>query len=110
MLDERTALKLFGPGNPVGKKLMLMSNSAVVVGVIKSDSSMLGFNSQQIAYLPWSFLSRLNGWEVIHELQGSASSKEEVEAAMNLSKKILERRHHAPNLLCLQSGTGDGVG
>lgn len=97
VLDERTALKLFGPGNPVGKKVMLMSNSAVVVGVIKSDSSMLGFNSQQIAYLPWSFLSRLNGWEVIHELQGSASSKEEVEAAMNLSKKILERRHHAPN-------------
>ncbi|MDD3269660.1 MAG: ABC transporter permease [Syntrophomonadaceae bacterium] len=97
VLDEKTAVKLFGPGNPVGKRVMIMSNSAVVVGVIKSDSSMLGFNSQQVAYMPWSFLCRLTDWKVIHELQGSAESKEEVETAMNLAKKILERRHNAPN-------------
>ncbi|MEN6348752.1 MAG: ABC transporter permease [Syntrophomonas sp.] len=97
VLDEKTALKLFGPGNPVGKRVMLMNNSAVVVGVIKNDSSMLGFNSQQIAYLPWPFLTRLTEWNVINELQGSAVSKEEVEPAMNLAKKILERRHNSPN-------------
>ncbi len=97
VLDEKTAIKLFGPGNPVGKRVMINSNSAIVVGVIKSDSSMLGFNSQQIAYMPWSFLCRLTDWKVIHELNGSATSKEEVETAMNMSKKILERRHNAPN-------------
>lgn len=97
VLDEKTAAKLFGPGNPVGKRVMINSNSAIVVGVIKSDSSLLGFNSQQIAYMPWAFLTRLTGWKVIHELQGSATSKEEVETAMNMSKKILERRHNAPN-------------
>lgn len=97
VLDEKTAQQLFGSGNPVGKRVMVMNNSAVVVGVIKNDSSMLGFNTQQIAYLPWPFLTRLTDWSEIHELQGSAVSKEEVEPAMNLGKKILERRHNAPN-------------
>lgn len=97
VLDEKTALKLFGPGNPVGKRVMINSNSAIVVGVIKSDSSMLGFNSQQVAYMPWAFLCRITDFKVINELNGSATSKEDVETAMNLSKKILERRHNAPN-------------
>ncbi|MGI6488509.1 MAG: FtsX-like permease family protein [Syntrophomonadaceae bacterium] len=97
VLDEKTAQNLFGSGNPVGKRVMLMNNSAVVVGVIKNDSSTLGFSSQQIAYLPWSFLTRLTDRDIIHEFQGSAVSKEEVEPAMNLSKKILERRHNSPD-------------
>ncbi|MGI6453677.1 MAG: ABC transporter permease [Syntrophomonadaceae bacterium] len=97
VLDEKTARDLLGPGNPVGKRVMLMNNSAVVVGVIKSDSSMLGFNSQQIAYVPWQFWTQLTDWREIHEFMGSAVSKEAVDPAMNLSKKVLERRHNAPN-------------
>lgn len=96
VIDEETARKLFGTSNPVGEHLVIDSNSALVVGVLKKDTSTMSFDSRQKAYIPLSYMDYMTSVPVIHEFWGSATSKEEVNTAMERSKKILERRHNAP--------------
>lgn len=96
VLDEELAEEIFGRGNPVGQKVMMDGNSMMVAGVVKKDDSALGFDSQQRAYIPFSSMKMITRWDIIHELIGSAQNKEEVNQAMELTKKILERRHNAP--------------
>lgn len=95
VLEEDTAKILFGSANPVGKQVMIDNNSAMVAGVLKKETSQLGFNSGQTAYIPISVFSSMTGWSYINDLEGSAVSKEQVEPAMEKSKQILARRHNA---------------
>ncbi|MEN6325327.1 MAG: ABC transporter permease [Syntrophomonas sp.] len=95
VIQEDTAKELFGYEDPIGQRIVVRNTPALVVGVVKSDKSMLGFNSQQTAYIPLSFLRTVNGWDQIQQIYGSSGSKEEVELAMQRSKSILERRHNA---------------
>lgn len=96
VIDEDTARTIFGAGNPVGEKLIVDSSPALVVGVLKKDTSLMSFDSRQTAYIPMAYMDYLTGWNVIHEIWGSATSKDEVALAMERSKKIMERRHNAP--------------
>lgn len=97
VLDEELAVDLFGQGNPVGQRIMIDGSSAVVKGVLKKEESALGFDSRKQAYLPLSSLTSITHWEFIHEILGSTADKDEVDQAMERAKKILERRHNAPN-------------
>ncbi|MGI5921087.1 MAG: ABC transporter permease [Syntrophomonadaceae bacterium] len=97
VIQEDTAKELFGNENPLGQRVVVNNNTALVIGLVKTDTSALGFDSQQIAYLPLSFLRTVTGWNQIHQIYGSAGSKEEVALAMERSKSILERRHNAPD-------------
>ncbi|MEN6460901.1 MAG: ABC transporter permease [Syntrophomonas sp.] len=95
VIQEDTAKELFGYEDPIGQRVVVRSTPALVVGVVKADKSMLGFNSRQTAYIPLSFLRTITGWDQIQQIYGSSGSKEEVELAMQRSKSILERRHNA---------------
>lgn len=97
VLDEELAAEVFGKGNPVGQRVMLNGHTALVVGVLKKEETVLGFNSIQRAYIPGSFARNVNQVDYIHQLMGSTYSKEQVYQAMEHTKKILERRHNAPN-------------
>lgn len=97
VIEEDTARELFGSQNPLGQRVVMGSNSAVVIGVIKKDTSTLNFDSQQSAYIPLSFMNQLRRYQVISQLYGSAVSKEDVDTAMEKSKMVLERRHNAPD-------------
>lgn len=96
VLEEDTANKLFGPGNPVGQQLMIGNDSAVVAGVLKKDVSGMGFDSGETAYIPISFMFNVTGGRVVNQIYGSATSKEQVDTAMEKCKRFLERRHNAP--------------
>lgn len=96
ILDEELAEEIFGRGNPIGKKVMIDGNSMMVTGVVKKDDSALGFDSRQRVYIPLSSMKMITRWDLIHELVGSTQNKEEVYQAMELTKKVLERRHNAP--------------
>jgi putative ABC transport system permease protein len=97
VIEEDTARNLFGSENPLGQRVVIGSNSAVVIGVIKKDSSAISFDSRQNAYIPLAFMDQLRRYQVISELWGSAVSKEDVDTAMEKSQTILERRHNAPD-------------
>lgn len=96
VLEEDTANKLFGPGNPVGQQLMINNDSAVVAGVLKKDVSSMGFDSGEVAYVPISFMFNMTGWRAVNQIYGSATSREQVNTAMEKCKRFLERRHNAP--------------
>ncbi len=96
VLDGALAIDLFGRGNPVGERVVINGNPAVVVGVLEEQESVLGFNSQQTVYVPLSFLQQVTRSNFIHELVGSAASKEDVYRAMDRATSIMERRHNAP--------------
>jgi len=97
VLHEETARKLFGQENPVGRRVLLNNNSALVIGVVKAESSALGFGSRPVCYIPWSTYKSTNPQIVIHDLWGGAGSKEQVATALTRSKMVLERRHNLPN-------------
>ena len=75
ILEEDTARLLFGSANPVGKQVMIDNNSAMVAGVLKKETSQLGFNSGQSAYVPISVLFNMTGWRYVNDLEGSAVSQ-----------------------------------
>jgi putative ABC transport system permease protein len=95
VIQEDTAKELFGYQDPIGQRVLLRNTPALVVGIVKADKSMLGFNSQSSAYIPLSFMRTVTGWNEVQQIYGSSASKEEVELAMQRSKSILERRHNA---------------
>ncbi len=97
VIQEDTARELFGPENAVGQRVVIGSTSSMVVGVLKTDSSVFNNGSRQTAYITMSFMRNMTGFTRIHEIWGSASSKETVSTAMERSKSILERRHNAPD-------------
>lgn len=97
VLDEELAVELFGRGNPVGQRVMINGTAATVVGVLKKEESVLGFNASKNAYIPYTVTKSITRWDMIHQFEGSARSKEEVNKAMEQIKTILERRHNAPN-------------
>jgi len=96
VLDQELALELFGHGNPVGQRVMINGNAATVVGVLKKEESVFGFDASQRAYIPYSFTKSITGWDMVHQFEGSAESKEDVNIAMERTKTIMERRHNAP--------------
>jgi len=96
VMDAELAEELFGRGNPVGKRVIIYGNPALVVGVLKKEESALGFNTRQEIYVPLSFLQQITGSNFIHELVGSAGSREDVYRAMERAQRIMERRHNAP--------------
>ncbi len=98
VLDEALADILFGPGNPVGQRVMLPNGqAALVIGVIKKrESALPGVEPEKNAYVPISFMHGGSQWEYVHSLVGSASGKDTVFKAMEQTKHILERRHYAP--------------
>jgi len=97
VLDEELAKDLFGHGNPVGQRVMINGTAATVVGVLKKEESVFGFNASKNAYIPYSVTKSITRWDMVHQFEGSARSKEEVDQAMERIKTILERRHNAPN-------------
>ncbi|MEL7567731.1 MAG: ABC transporter permease [Dehalobacterium sp.] len=96
VLDENLAQELFGHGNPVGQRVMINGNAATVVGVLKKEESLLGYDASKRAYIPYSFTKSITGWDMIHQFEGSAQSKDNVNQAMERTKTIMERRHNAP--------------
>ncbi len=97
VIDEDTAQSLFKTTNPVGEYLVVNNNSTLIIGVLKKDASMMSFSARQIAYIPISYMDYMNSYSLIHEFWASATTKEEVDTAMDRTIKLLERRHNAPN-------------
>ncbi|MFA7078446.1 MAG: ABC transporter permease [Syntrophomonas sp.] len=96
VIQEDTAKELFGSEKPLGQRVVIGSTSSMVVGVLKKDTSVLNDNSRQSAYITMSLMRNMTGMSYIHQIYGSATSKEAVATAMERSKSILERRHNAP--------------
>jgi putative ABC transport system permease protein len=97
VIEEDTARDLFGSNDALGKQVNINGNSAIVVGILQNDTSQISFDSRQTAYIPLSFMDYINNWKFIHQFYGSATSKEAVQAAMDKSTLIMERRHNVPN-------------
>ncbi|MDD4801457.1 MAG: ABC transporter permease [Syntrophomonas sp.] len=97
VIQEDTARELFGPENAVGQRVVVGNSSAMVIGVLKKDSSALDNSSRHTAYITMSFIRNITGQTWISDIWASAVSKETVATAMERSKSILERRHNAPN-------------
>lgn len=97
VLDELLADEIFGSENPVGQRVLVKGNPAVVIGIIKkTESALPGLSPDNYAYVPISFMEGSSQWKYVNFLFGSAATKEQVHQAMERTKMILERRHNAP--------------
>jgi putative ABC transport system permease protein len=96
VLSTNCARKLFGQENVVGQRVMIDNNSALVIGVLKDDKSMLGGGPGYEAHIPLTFMQRINPDNAVSEFFGSTTNKDEVKAAADKAVKLMERRHQAP--------------
>ncbi|WP_338826429.1 putative ABC transporter permease YknZ [Moorella thermoacetica] len=96
VIDEKLAAELFRSGDAVGQKVLLKGTSAVIVGVAKAESSFLtGGDQTSTVYIPITYWQQLFPRRPINQLEGQAASKDQVDPAMKLVARILERRHNA---------------
>lgn len=95
VMDQELADELFGRSDPLGQKVVIKNTPFAVVGVIAEGESMMGFQENPKVYIPFHVWQQLFGQQIYY-LEGSASSKEQVDAAVRNTIKVLERRHNAP--------------
>ncbi len=97
VIDEGLSGALFNGVDPIGKQVMVNNTPLRVIGVIqKEQSTFAQFDvgpQRSYIYLPASTWSAVFDSNRVDQLEASAVSKESVDAAIESSKALLNRRH-----------------
>ncbi|HBC95105.1 MAG TPA: ABC transporter permease [Pelotomaculum sp.] len=93
VLDEQLARDVFGSVDPLGKRVSINNNQALVIGLSKEESGITSMRSAKNIYVPLDFWQEMFERRTIEQLEGSAVGRGEVQTAMDQAVKILERRH-----------------
>jgi len=95
VLSKDTAEKLFGKEPPLGKQVMLENYPVQVAGVVTKNESVMGvLDGGEKAYVPLSFMYKINHFTRVDSVYASAASQPQVNTAMRKSIRLLERRHN----------------
>jgi len=94
VLTKDTAEKLFGEDNPLGQQVMLENYPTRVVGVVSKNDSVMGvLDGGEKAYVPLSFMYKINHFTRVDNVYASAASQQQTDNAMQKCIRVLERRH-----------------
>ncbi|MCL6611255.1 MAG: ABC transporter permease [Peptococcaceae bacterium] len=95
VVDQELAEDLFGRADPLGQSVVVKNTPFVVVGIVAKGDSIFGIGENPRIFIPiqaWQYLFS----PYISYIEGSAAGKDQVEAALSQTIKVLERRHQAP--------------
>ncbi|KKM12749.1 hypothetical protein SY88_02500 [Clostridiales bacterium PH28_bin88] len=99
VIDEELAEQLFGQEEALGKLATLGGTPVLIVGIAKTEKNFLMATGQlKTVYIPITFYQYFTGRTFISAVEGQAASRDQVDAAMEQTVKILERRHNAKDL------------
>ncbi len=87
---------LFGDQDPIGKEILVHNLPMRVIGVLESRGSMLGFDADDIVYVPYNtFSRRISGRnDKIGAIMFSAVSQDRSDDAKTEAQQLFRQRRH----------------
>lgn len=92
VIGPTLAAKLFGSFTPIGKELTINQRRFAVIGVSEKLGSMLGFDIDNIAYIPITTAQKVFGFNNLMQILVGVDSKESIETANRLIKSYFLKK------------------
>ncbi|MBI3534521.1 MAG: FtsX-like permease family protein, partial [Deltaproteobacteria bacterium] len=94
VLGGHLAESLFGEQNPVGQMVKINDSEHRVIGVIRKEGTKLGFNMDDVAFVPTKTAMKIFNDDKLFGIRARAKSKISMEDAIEEIKDILKGRHN----------------
>ncbi|MDP2916269.1 MAG: ABC transporter permease [Candidatus Aminicenantes bacterium] len=102
-IGTKVRAELFGDVNPLGKFILVMGTPFRVIGVMEPRGTSLGFDLDDIVFIPVSAARRLFNTDGLYQIIVRASSDEEVPGAVASIRKLLQSRHNGEDDITIVS-------
>ena len=93
VLGYNVARALFGDANPLGQLTKINQVEHRVVGILAKEGETLGFNMDEIVFIPTKTAMRLFNVDALFGIRAKAKSKVGLDDAIGEIKAILKQRH-----------------
>ncbi|NOT12579.1 MAG: FtsX-like permease family protein [Methylococcaceae bacterium] len=93
VLGHKLALELFGSNNPLGQRIRVGSDRYLVMGVMEKKGQMLGFDMDDVIFIPAAKALELFDRESLMEIHILYKNDTPVTTVQNSIKKLLISRH-----------------
>ena len=93
VLGPKVARELFGMASPLGRRVRIGSWSFLVIGVMEAKGQLLGFDIDDVAYIPVATAMSLFNQDQLLEVDVVARSTEAVPGVVSGIKAVLTARH-----------------
>lgn len=92
LLGHNVRKSLFGEDNPIGRGVKLNESEFRVIGLIAAMGNKLGFNLDDVAFVPTTAALRLFNEDKLFGIRAKASSKSSIDDAVDEITEILKER------------------
>jgi putative ABC transport system permease protein len=103
VLGAKARRELFGEANPLGKFITVMGSPFRVIGVMESRGTSLGFDLDDVVFVPVSVARRLFNTDSMYHILVRAGSDEEVPGAAASIRKLIQSRHNGEDDITIVS-------
>jgi len=103
VLGQTVVRELFGEENPLGKAVRIADGRFRVVGVMEAKGRSLGFDLDDLVFVPATSAEDLFGQDTLSSVMTAARDKEDVPAAVEQIEEILARRRNGEKTFTVQS-------
>jgi len=93
-IGAKVKVELFGEENPLGKFILVMGTPFRVIGVMERRGNSLGFDLDDVVFIPVSAARRLFNTDGLFEIITRVRSAEDVTAAEGSIKELIRSRHN----------------
>jgi putative ABC transport system permease protein len=93
-IGQTVKAELFGDRNPLGELIAINRSSFRVVGIMEAKGETLGFNMDDMVFIPAKAFEKLFDQTSLFGIRAKARSQDEMDAAIAQITAILKRRHH----------------
>lgn len=94
VLGRKVKENLFGPGTALGKLVKINESEHRVIGIIKATGNKLGFNVDDMVFIPTKSALRLFNTDKLFGIRASAKSRSGMNDAVLEITNILKDRHN----------------
>ena len=94
VLGYNVRQKLFGPDNALGKLVKINDSEHRVIGIIKPSGDKMGFNMDDMVFIPTRSALRLFNTDRLFGIRVSAKSRAEMDESVKEMTEILKERHN----------------
>jgi putative ABC transport system permease protein len=95
VLGRKVAAELFGGASPLGRRVRIAGETFLVIGVLAPKGQILGFDFDDIAFVPVANAMTMFNLRALLEIDLLASSADEVPAVVEQVRALLTERHRS---------------
>jgi putative ABC transport system permease protein len=102
-IGAKIRAELFGETNPLGKFMLVMGTPFRVIGVMEPRGTSLGFDLDDVVFIPVSAARRLFNTDSLYQILVRASSDEAVPGAVASIRELIQSRHNGEDDITIVS-------